>query len=139
MNEAAEPSRVADAGEIFRRVYSGSREDAETCGGCDAWVEFAAAQASTVSATETRRDALEIEVVRLRAEVARLSATPLPPEPPFGAWVLTGAAIGEVFIRGSAGWASPRWPPMTWPDLLQRHGPVRLLGDPIEAPEAGES
>ena len=92
----------------------------------------------TVEYDKGDHDSDDFECIHLEhnhpAATVTRGPTPLPPEPPLGAWVLTGAAIGEVFIRGVAGWSSPRLSPMTWEHLLRGYGPVRLLGDPIEAP-----
>lgn len=65
---------------------------------------------------------------------------PLPPEPPVGAHVLD--ADRDTWKRCDGGWSLGHGPRddcadyghRTFADLLQRHGPVRLLGDPIEAP-----
>ena len=67
---------------------------------------------------------------------------PLPPEPPVGAEVL--GQDGEIrFRRTETGWCSLRRcveacgfldSHETWRDVLVNFGPVRLLGDPIEAP-----
>lgn len=67
---------------------------------------------------------------------------PLPPEPPVGAEVL--GQDGEIrFRRTMDGWCSlPSCRARTdcpacheaWRDVLVNFGPVRLLGDPIEAP-----
>jgi hypothetical protein len=71
---------------------------------------------------------------------------PLPPEPPVAAEVVS-RHMDMVFRRTSEGWCSmtarsamascpanhDTWHD-TWPDVLANWGPVRLLGDPIEAP-----
>ena len=59
---------------------------------------------------------------------------PLPPEPPDGAEVLDHQ--GERWRNFGAQWSclSSDLLIRSWSDLLTFRGPVRLLGDPIEAP-----
>ena len=69
-------------------------------------------------------------------EVHRLPK-PLPPEPPVGVEVLGTDSDGDplIFERWEdRGWANGRVDPIPWGQLLKDYGPVRLLGDPIEAP-----
>ena len=76
------------------------------------------------------------------ATTADRHAKPLPPEPPVGAEVVS-RDMDMVFRHTSEDWCSVTTCSAamgcpanhdTWADVLANFGPVRLLGDPIEAP-----
>jgi len=86
-------------------------------------------------------DDICLPVEHPQVEVYRLPK-PLPPEPPVGAEVVS-RHMDMVFRRTEEDWCSVTTCSAAmgcpsnheiWADVLANFGPVRLLGDPIEAP-----